>query len=91
MGLVRKIIRGSALVLNTYMENTNAGLTLDDLVALRTIIDQACTRGAFKASEMQAVGAVYDRLSTFVDAIIAQAPQLTPDTPTGNPQGESHD
>jgi hypothetical protein len=50
----------------------NSQLTLADLASLKQIIDAACTRGAFKAAEMKSVGAVYDKLSVFLDAVVAQ-------------------
>jgi hypothetical protein len=52
------------------MENTQ--LTLADLASLKQIIDAACTRGAFKAAEMKSVGAIYDKLSVFLDTVVAQ-------------------
>ena len=44
-------------------------LTINDLNALRTIIDVATTRGAFKASEMESIGKVYNRLNTFLETV----------------------
>jgi hypothetical protein len=55
-------------------------LTVNDLQALKTIIDVASQRGTFKAAELASVGAVYNRLSAFLDHIApaqkegAQAP-----------------
>ena len=48
-------------------------LSITDLAVLKNIIDLACTRGAFRAQEMKAVGEVYDKLSTFLDTVIKQA------------------
>jgi len=53
-------------------------LTINDLNALRTIIDVATTRGAFKASEMESIGKVYNRLNTFLDGV---APPQQPAQP----------
>lgn len=50
------------------MENTNSQLTLADLASIHNIIDAATQRGAFKANELTAVGAVYDKLSAFLKA-----------------------
>ena len=50
----------------------NAQLTLADLSSLKQILDAACTRGAFRAAEMKSVGEVYEKLSTFLDAVVAQ-------------------
>lgn len=44
-------------------------LTINDLGALRTIVDVATQRGAFKASEMESVGKVYNRLNTFLESV----------------------
>jgi hypothetical protein len=44
-------------------------LTVQDLQALRSIIDVASSRGAFKPNEMTAVGTVYTKLDTFLKAV----------------------
>ena len=44
-------------------------LTVSDLNALKTIIDVASSRGAFKAAEMAVVGNTYNRLTQFLDAV----------------------
>ena len=48
-------------------------LNLNDLAALRSIIDAASTRGAFKANEMVAVGTVYNKLDKFLNQAQEQA------------------
>jgi hypothetical protein len=53
------------------MENTQ--ITVADLGLLKNIIDLASTRGAFRAAEMKQVGEVYEKLSAFLDAVLAQA------------------
>jgi hypothetical protein len=51
-------------------------LTVQDLNGLRSVIDVATQRGAFKAGEMEAVGRVYNKLTAFLDAVAAsQAPK----------------
>ena len=57
------------------MENTNdpTQITIADLDTLRNIVDLASTRGAFRGAELTQVGAIYDKLTSFLDAIIAQA------------------
>ena len=50
-------------------EQAGAELNLNDLAALRSILDVASQRGAFKAGEMEAVGKVYNKLSTFLDSV----------------------
>ena len=47
-------------------------LNLNDLSALRSILDVASSRGAFKAAEMEAVGKVYNKLSAFLDSVTAK-------------------
>jgi hypothetical protein len=55
-------------------EEAPADLNLNDLNALRSIIDVASTRGAFKAGEMAAVGTIYNKLDSFLNqAAKAQA------------------
>lgn len=50
-------------------QEPGADLNINDLNALKNIIDVATQRGAFKAGEMEAVGKVYNRLSTFLDSV----------------------
>ena len=57
--------------LNIYMENTQ--ITIADLDTIKNIINLACTRGAFQAGEISEVGAVYDKLNAFLEAVVAQA------------------
>ena len=47
-------------------------LTVQDLNTIRSIIDVASQRGAFKANEMQAVGATYNKLEAFLKIVEAQ-------------------
>jgi hypothetical protein len=54
------------------MENQHQ-ITVADLNGLREVIDLACTRGAFRANEMQQVGELYAKLSNFLEAVVAQA------------------
>jgi hypothetical protein len=51
----------------------DTNITVTDLVALRDIINVAAERGAFKAEEMLDIGTVYSKLTTFLEAVIAQA------------------
>ena len=48
-----------------------AELTVQDLAALKQIIDIASQRGAFKPNEMVAVGQTYTKLETFLNAVSA--------------------
>ena len=53
----------------------SADLTINDLNALKTIVDVAISRGAFKGNEMVAVGQSYTKLETFLTAVTEQAAQ----------------
>ena len=56
-------------------------LNIADLQNIRAVIDTAVRRGAFGAAEATAVGSVFDRLNTFLNAVApAQQPaeQTTP-------------
>lgn len=53
-------------------QDQNYDLTVQDLSALKAIIDVAAQRGSFKPTEMQAVGTVYNKLSGFLDAVSKQ-------------------
>jgi len=54
-------------------------LTINDLNALKSIIDVASQRGAFKPNEMMTVGQTYNKLEAFLGAVQNQA--------QGNAQG----
>jgi hypothetical protein len=61
-------------VLNTYMKNiTENQITVVDLDLLRNIVDLATSRGAFRGAELTQVGEVYDKLTKFLEAVVAQA------------------
>ena len=47
-------------------------LSVNDLNAMKVIIDIASSRGAFKPNEMVAVGQTYTKLTAFLDAVAAQ-------------------
>jgi len=53
-------------------QEQNFDLTVQDLSALKNIIDVAAQRGSFKPNEMQAVGTVYNKLAGFLDAVSKQ-------------------
>jgi hypothetical protein len=70
------------------MEQTT--LSVADLISLRNLIDAACSRGTFKANEMAAIGELYNRLNTFVEAAQLQIdPQADQPQPTQS-QGEQN-
>lgn len=66
------IFCGLDSLLNIYMENSTQ-ITVADLDALRTIVDLAASRGAFRGAELTQVGVVFDKLTTFLNAVVEQA------------------
>lgn len=65
-------------------------LTVQDLQALKAIIDVASQRGAFKPNEMVTIGQVYNKLESFLAAVQAQQAQQTEGSaePAAEPKGE---
>jgi|TARA_B100001094_G_scaffold252843_1_gene250990 hypothetical protein len=51
-----------------------ADLSVQDLQALKMIIDVASSRGAFKPNEMVQIGQTYNKLDGFLAAVAAQQP-----------------
>ena len=49
-------------------------LTINDLNALKSIIDVASQRGAFKPNEMMTVGQTYSKLEAFLSAVAQSQP-----------------
>jgi hypothetical protein len=70
------------------MDNTQ--ITIADLDTIKNIIDLASTRGAFRAGEMKQIGDVYDKLTNFLDAVMAQAQAQASENEVASdqPQGE---
>ena len=60
-----------------------SALSIGDLKGLASIIDVASTRGAFKAAELAGVGALYNKLTTFLTTVASQ--QVAPDMATKAP------
>jgi hypothetical protein len=58
-------------------------LTVADIATIKTLLEAACARGAFRANEMSQVGATYDK----IDRFLTQA-SMQPNLP---PQGETND
>jgi hypothetical protein len=50
-------------------------LNITDLAALRSIVEVASQRGAFKAAELESVGKVYNKLNTFLESVTKQKEQ----------------
>jgi hypothetical protein len=51
---------------------SGAELTVQDLSAIKQIIDVASQRGAFRPNEMMTVGQTYSKLETFLAAVSNQ-------------------
>jgi len=51
---------------------TSPELTVNDLSAIKQIIDVASSRGAFKPNEMAVVGTTYNKLEVFLNAVASQ-------------------
>ena len=56
-------------------ETQGPDLTVQDLQALKSIIDVASQRGAFKPNEMMTVGQTYSKLEAFLGAVAQQPAQ----------------
>jgi hypothetical protein len=65
----------------------NKQITIADLDLLKSIIDLASTRGAFRAAEMKEIGEVYDKLTQFLEAVVTQA-KAQEESDANNTQGE---
>jgi len=49
-------------------------LTVIDLQNLKSIIEVAAQRGAFRAAEMEAIGTQFNKLVKFLEAVAPQQP-----------------
>jgi hypothetical protein len=68
--------------------NQPVELTVNDLSSIKSIIDVASSRGAFKPNEMTVVGNVYTKLETFLAAVAQQAEQQNTAEPAAQPATE---
>jgi hypothetical protein len=50
-------------------EQQAVDLNLNDLAAIRSVLDVASQRGAFKANELEAVGKIYNKLNNFLESV----------------------
>jgi hypothetical protein len=57
------------------MEDTTqpVTITIADLDVLKNIVDLASSRGAFRGAELAEVGAVYNKLTQFLEVVVEQA------------------
>lgn len=63
---------------DTQPQVPQAGITINDIYSATQIIDAATRRGAFGAGEAASVGAVYERLMSFLQQ---NAPHLFEEKP----------
>lgn len=63
-------------------QNTQPTLNVSDLQVVTELIDLCSQRGAFRAEELAAVGALYNRLKEFLNTVQSseEAEQPTEDT-----------
>jgi hypothetical protein len=67
-------------------QQMSTDLSINDLNAMKLIIDVASSRGAFKPSEMELIGKTYTKLSAFLETVAKQqaaTPAASPATPPG--------
>lgn len=57
---------------SSQTEAPAADLNINDLAAIRSIIDVASQRGAFKAAELEAVGKTFNKLNAFLESVTAK-------------------
>ena len=57
---------------DTAPQEEGIELTVNDLSALKQIIDVASSRGAFKPNEMTVIGNTYTKLESFLTAVQQQ-------------------
>jgi hypothetical protein len=50
-------------------QQPTADLNISDLVAIKSILEVASQRGAFKAAELEAVGKTFNKLNTFLESV----------------------
>tara|TARA_B100000902_G_scaffold326294_1_gene321350 strand:+ start:733 stop:1050 length:318 start_codon:yes stop_codon:yes gene_type:complete len=58
-------------------------LNISDLNAVKSIIEVATQRGAFKATELEAVGKAFNKLTAFLDHVVKQQQAAAPAAPEG--------
>jgi len=70
-------------------QQESTDLTINDLNALKTIIDIASSRGAFKPNEMVAVGQTYTKLDTFLATVAKQQQAAQAQQPAQTPADQA--
>ena len=78
----RVLFLGHFLDVNICMSTE---LSVGDIASVKTLLEAACTRGAFRANEMTQVGRIYDKISLFLEHAAVQLQQGPTHTPQGDP------
>ena len=60
--------------------STPPSVTINDIAFLIQIVETVAQRGAFKAEELSSVGAVYDKVKSFIVASMPANQQPTEET-----------
>jgi hypothetical protein len=69
---VENVVEEEVAVEETAQQETPVeSISLQDLQVLSNIVDLATQRGAFRGNELTQVGAVFDKLSTFLQQVAA--------------------
>lgn len=68
-----EVTNGAATEPQATPQEGGTDLNIQDLAAMKTIIDIASARGAFKPNEMTVVGNTYTKLTSFLDQVAKQA------------------
>jgi len=66
-------VQENTQVQETATQEPSNELNINDLNAMKVIIDIASSRGAFKPNEMVAVGQTYAKLTAFLDQVAKQS------------------
>lgn len=48
---------------------SDISISVNDLATLHSILEVACSRAAFKPSELETVGSIYNKLTAFLNQI----------------------
>lgn len=56
-------------------------LSINDLLQVRALLEAVVRRGVFQANELSTVGAIYDRLNNFLNAVAPPAAQPAEEAP----------
>ena len=63
-----------------------AQLTLQDLSTMQQIIDTASSRGAFRGAELSTTGALYEKITEFLEEVQKQQEEQKAPAEEGSPQ-----